>query len=119
MNEIPKLKSGSTRVRWACGIKAEALNSLRTLCSQTRTEHFLEVPENCGVSTNLYLRRIHCLAPDMNWLPWPVAAANSRWSGEAWCRCGKFRSQNIDFLDIWRFRQQILPLRHQCCRDRT
>src|SRR6476646_1376959 len=48
MNEIPKLKSGSTRVRWECAIKAEALDSLRKLpLLQTRAEHFLEVLENC------------------------------------------------------------------------
>ena len=79
MNEIPKLKTGSTRVRWECAIKAEALDSLRALpLLQTRAEHFLEVLENCRVSTNSYLRRIHCFALDMNWLPWPVLP-KKRW----------------------------------------
>ena len=79
MNEIPKLKSGSTRVRWECAIKAQALNSLRALpLLQTRAEHFLAVLENCGVSTNSYLRRIHSFALDMNWLPWPVLP-KKRW----------------------------------------
>jgi integrase len=79
MSEIPKLKSGSTRVRWECAIKAGDLDSLRSLpLLQTRAEHFLEVLEDCGVSTNSYLRRIHCFALDMNWLPWPVLP-KKRW----------------------------------------
>jgi integrase len=39
---------------------------------ETRAEHFLRVLEAGKVSTNVYLRRIHNFALDMNWLPWPV-----------------------------------------------
>ena len=39
---------------------------------ETQAEHFMKVLEGGSVSTNVYLRRIHNIALDMNWLPWPV-----------------------------------------------
>jgi hypothetical protein len=39
---------------------------------ETQAEHFLLVLEAGSVSTNIYLRRVHNFALDMNWLPWPV-----------------------------------------------
>ena len=39
---------------------------------ETNSAHFLKVLELGGVSTNVYLRRIHNFALDMNWLPWSV-----------------------------------------------
>jgi integrase len=38
----------------------------------------LKVLENGSISTNVYLRRIHNFALDMNWLPWPVLP-KKRW----------------------------------------
>jgi len=35
---------------------------------------FLKVLEAGSVATNVFLRRIHNFALDMNWLPWPVLA---------------------------------------------
>jgi integrase len=73
MNEMVKLKDGETQRRWLTAIKDKALNPLRTLpVLETRAEHFLRVLEAGKVSTNVYLRRIHNFALDMNWLPWPV-----------------------------------------------
>ena len=45
---------------------------------ETQAEHFLKVLESGSVSTNIYLRRIHNFALDMNWLPWPVLP-KKRW----------------------------------------
>jgi hypothetical protein len=45
---------------------------------ETQAEDFLKVLEDGCISTNLYLRRIHNLAMDMNWLPWPVLP-KKRW----------------------------------------
>jgi hypothetical protein len=45
---------------------------------ETQAEHFLRVLERGSVSTNIYLRRIHNFALDMNWLPWPVLP-KKRW----------------------------------------
>jgi len=79
MEEIPKLKTGDTQARWLVAIKDKALDTIRDLVVlQTQAEHFLKALENGGVSTNVYLRRIHNFALDMNWLPWPVLP-KKRW----------------------------------------
>jgi integrase len=79
MDEIPKLKEGSTQLRWLSAIKDEALNPLRNLVVlETRAEQFLKVLEAGTVSTNSYLQRIHRFALDMGWLPWPVLP-RKRW----------------------------------------
>jgi integrase len=79
MDEIPKLKTGETLHRWETAIKDKALDSLRRIVIlETQAEHFLKVLENGSVSTNIYLRRIHNFALDMNWLPWPVLP-KKRW----------------------------------------
>jgi len=73
MDEMVKLKTGETLKRWLTAIKDEALDLIRNRAIlETRSEHFLRVLETGTVSTNVYLRRIHNFALDMNWLPWPV-----------------------------------------------
>ena len=73
------LKTGETQHRWLTAIKDMAFDSIRNLVVlETQAEHFLKVLENGSVSTNIYLRRIHNFALDMNWLPWPVLPKN-RW----------------------------------------
>ncbi len=73
MDEMVKLKRGETQRRWAVAVKDKALNSVRNLpVLETRSEHFLRALECGKVSTNVYLRRLHNFALDMNWLPWPV-----------------------------------------------
>ena len=79
MDEIPKLKTGDTQARWFTAIKDKAFDSLRNLVVlETQAEHFLKVLESGSISTNIYLRRIHNFALDMNWLPWPVLP-KKRW----------------------------------------
>jgi integrase len=79
MEEIPKFKTGDTQRRWLVAIKDKAFDPLRDLVLlETQAEHFLRVLENGCVSTNVYLRRIHNFALDMNWLPWPVLP-KKRW----------------------------------------
>ncbi len=79
IDEIPKLKKGNTRSRWLTAIKDKAMDSVRNLLVlETHAEHFLKVLENGSVCTNIYLRRIHNFALDMNWLPWPVLP-KKRW----------------------------------------
>lgn len=73
MDEIPKLKRGSTQARWLSAIKDDAFDTIRDLVVlETRAEHFLTVLKDGTISTNCYLRRIHTFALDMNFLPWPV-----------------------------------------------
>jgi hypothetical protein len=70
LDEIPRLKRASTRIRWETAIKDKALDSLRGLAVlETRAEHFLAVLQKGSVSTNIFLRRIHRFALDVNWLP--------------------------------------------------
>jgi integrase len=79
MDEIPKLKQDQTKHRWLTAIKDKAFDSIRNLVVlETQAEHFLKVLEQGSVSTNIYLRRIHNFALDMNWLPWPVLP-KKRW----------------------------------------
>ncbi len=79
MEELVKLKKDQTQHRWQTAIKDKAFDLIRHLpLLETRPEHFLRVLEAGKVSTNIYLRRIHNFALDMNWLPWPVLA-KKRW----------------------------------------
>jgi hypothetical protein len=79
MDEIPKLKSGSTHTRWETAIKSKAFDGIRHLVVlETRPEHFLKVLESGSVATNSFPRRIHAFALDMDWLPWPVLP-KKRW----------------------------------------
>lgn len=79
MDEIPKLKENETRQRWLVAIKDKAFDLIRNqVVLETQAEHFLKVLEIGSVSTNIYLRRIHNFALDMNWLPWPVLP-KKRW----------------------------------------
>lgn len=72
-DEIVKTKTGPTRYRWSTAIKDKAFDSIRNLpILMTKSQHLLKVLEVGTVSTNVYLRRIHNFALDMNWLPSPL-----------------------------------------------
>ncbi|MBI3867400.1 MAG: tyrosine-type recombinase/integrase [Verrucomicrobia bacterium] len=73
MDEMGKTKTGATRTRHLCAMKDKAFNLIRNLpILETQSMHFLKVLEAGGISTNVFLRRVHNFALDMNWLPWPV-----------------------------------------------
>ena len=73
MDELVSLKKGENRERWDRAARDHALNSIRDLkILETRAEHLLKVLHEGKVATNVYLRRIHNFAIDMNWLPWPI-----------------------------------------------
>ncbi len=68
--EIIKTKHGPTQIRWEVARKDHAFDLIRSLTLlETRAEHFLRVLEKGAVATNVFLRRIHNFALDMNWLP--------------------------------------------------
>lgn len=72
-DEIVKTKTGPTQHRWVTAIKDKAFDLIRNLpILQTRAQHLLKVLEAGTVSTNVYLRRVHNFALDMNWLPCPL-----------------------------------------------
>jgi hypothetical protein len=73
MDEMTKTKTGSTHARHVVAMKDKAFDLIRNLpILETHSAHFLKVLELGGVSTNVYLRRIHNFALDMNWLAWSI-----------------------------------------------
>lgn len=73
MDEMTKTKTGPTRIRHERAMKDKAFNIIRNLpILETQAGHFLKVFEAGKVSTNVFLRRVHNFALDMNWLPWPL-----------------------------------------------
>ena len=73
MDEMEKTRSGETKARFKRAMGEEAFDSIRNVkLIETRGEHFLDVLEVGSVSTNVFLRRLHNFALDMNWLPCSV-----------------------------------------------
>ena len=70
MDEMGRTKSGNTKIRWDVAMKDKAFEQLRHLVLiKTQAEHFLDALQKGTVSTNIFLRRLHNCALDMNWLP--------------------------------------------------
>ena len=70
MDEIIHTKTGANQDRWITCAKSKQLDSLRSrVLIETQAEHLLHVLQKGTVSTNVYLRRMHNFALDMNWLP--------------------------------------------------
>ncbi len=73
MDELTKTKTENTLARHIVAMKDKAFDLIRNHpIIETQSAHFLKVLETGTVSTNVYLRRIHNFALDMNWLPWSV-----------------------------------------------
>lgn len=66
-------KKGLNKERWDNFSKDKALTKLwKSRVVETRAEQLLLMMSNGTVSTNVYLRRLHNFALDMNWLGWPI-----------------------------------------------
>lgn len=75
MDAIIRQKTGSTKTRWERAAKSKVFDSIRRLVvSDAKADKFLAVLADGKVSTNVYLRRMHNFALDMNWLLAPVIA---------------------------------------------
>jgi len=75
MDTIISQKSGATKIRWERAAKSKAFDSIRELVvSNSKADEFLAVLASDKVSVNVYLRRLHNYAQDMNWLLAPVIA---------------------------------------------
>jgi hypothetical protein len=73
INAIIETKTGDTRHRWETAAKDHALDRVRDLpLVKTQAEDILDAIKRGTVSTNVYLRRLHNYAWDMNWLLGPV-----------------------------------------------
>jgi hypothetical protein len=70
LEAIIQLKTGPTQARWKSAAKDKAYDLIRRrVLIETQAEHLLEVMRTGKVSTNVFLRKIHNFAVDMNWLP--------------------------------------------------
>lgn len=70
MAAIVQTKTGETKERWFRAIKDHAFDLIREQrILDTHSEHLLAVLERGTVTTNVFLRRLHNFAIDMNWLP--------------------------------------------------
>ena len=70
MNETTATKTADTHKRYVTAMIDPAFDLIRERpLLETRAEHFLKVLRAGTVSTNVYLRRLHNFALDMNWLP--------------------------------------------------
>jgi integrase len=70
IDEIVLTKTGENKKRWGTFSKCKELDPIRKrVLIETQSEHLLHVLRGCKVSTNVYLRRVHNFALDMNWLP--------------------------------------------------
>jgi integrase len=73
MDQIIGERKDDVQRRWRVEMKRKAYDPIRKVrVVQTLAEHFLDVLKDPKVSTNVYLRRLHNYALDMNWLGWPV-----------------------------------------------
>jgi len=70
IDEIIRTKTGENQVRWQVMAKSKWFDPLRhRLLIETQAEHLLHVLQCGKVAINVYLRRMHNFAIDMNWLP--------------------------------------------------
>ncbi len=73
MDEMAKMKTGTTLRRHHAAMKDAAFDLIRSLpILETQASHFSTVLDRGTVSTNIFLRRLHNHALGMNWLPWPI-----------------------------------------------
>jgi hypothetical protein len=87
LDEIIRSKTGTNQERWQVMAKSKWFDPIRhRLLVETEAEHLLRVLQCGKVSINVYLRRMHNFAIDMNWLAasilpkrqWPVVKFNQR-----------------------------------------
>src|ERR1043165_5248930 len=70
MDEAGKTKSGPTKARWDRAMREGHLDPIRNkTILETQAEHFISILRAGTICTNIFLRRLHNFALDMNWLP--------------------------------------------------
>src|SRR5437016_1544970 len=68
MNSMSETKRGNTRARWERAVREQPFDDIRNLkLIETQADHFLQVLKTGTVSANIYLRRLHNFALDMDW----------------------------------------------------
>jgi integrase len=75
MDEMASHGVASTRTRCSRAMRCKAFNPIRDKpIVQTTSEDFLTILRKANNSASFYLRRLHNLAMDLGWLPWPALA---------------------------------------------
>jgi integrase len=75
MDEMATHGIPSTQVRCARGFRSKAYDPIRNKpLTQTTADDLLKVLHTNGNCVAHYLRRLHNLAVDLGWLPWPILA---------------------------------------------
>jgi len=70
MDAVALTKKDGTRLRWETAMREKPFDSIRHLkVFETRPDHFLQMLAGGSVCTNIFLRRLHNFALDMDWLP--------------------------------------------------
>jgi integrase len=73
MEVMGSTKHGPTLERWKIAMKDSAFDLIRNRpLLETRAEQLIQVLKTGTVSTNVFLRRLHNFAVDMNWIAWPI-----------------------------------------------
>jgi integrase len=89
MDSMGANKTGSTAERWRWAVKQKPFDIIRRVkLIETQPDHFLEVLKAGTVSTNVFLRRLHNFALDMDWIPKPIIPRRQ------WPKI-KFKDKNI------------------------
>lgn len=69
MDSMEKLKSGETRKRWRRAMTQTPFDRIRNkILLRTKAQDFLDVLAGGTVCTNIFLRRLHNFALDMEWI---------------------------------------------------
>ncbi len=69
MDNVAQTKKGDTRLRWESAMRENPFDVIRHLkLIETQPDHFLRMFSIGTVSTNIFLRRLHNFALDMDWL---------------------------------------------------
>ncbi len=106
MDEMATHGIPSTQARCARGFRSKAYDSIRNKpLVQTTGEDLLAVIHANGNCVAHYLRRLHNLAVDLGWLPWPILAKR------AW---PKIRSQSKRAITSNRLSQSRIKKRFTC-----
>src|SRR5512136_1842236 len=77
MDAVVQTKHGSTRARYERAVKDKAFDAIRnSVVIETSADTLLDVIAKGTVCTNVWLRRWHNFAVDMNWLLLPLIPKN-------------------------------------------
>jgi hypothetical protein len=69
MDEMARHKKGDTQKRWERAMREKPFDMIRAqVLIQTKSQDFLDVMANGTVCTNIFLRRLHNFALEMDWI---------------------------------------------------